>query len=132
MTAQKTIALKKNALEWAVLAVSALLVAWTVGFLIHDAVHRPDGPPDLRLELGRPQRVGSLYRVPVTVENVGGETAADAIVEVVLALPDGASEHAEVEVAHVPRGSRREGWVTFGRDPAAGRLSGRVVGFEQP
>lgn len=128
--------LEKNALEWAVFAVSLVIVLGTLGFLAWDLVQGGDAPPDVSVELGSPRETSGGWAVPVTVANRGDQTAEAVRVEVTLAIGNGAGsgepERGEIEVAFLPRGSRREGWVTFTRPPAAGRLSARVLGYEQP
>jgi uncharacterized protein (TIGR02588 family) len=123
---------EKNRLEWAVFGVGLVLVLGTVGALVWDALRSSEGPPDLAVHLGPPQRRGESWAVPVTVHNRGGETAEGVRVDVVLELPGGVREEAELEAAFVPRGSRRHGWVHFVHPPASGRLTGRVVGYEHP
>jgi uncharacterized protein (TIGR02588 family) len=123
---------KKNPLEWAVFTVSLLAILATVGFLIRDAVTDTGSPPDLRIELGPPEARSGVFAVPVTVRNVGDETAEGVRVEVVSEAPGRAPERAEIEMAFVPRRSQREGWVTFRQDPRPGRLTGRAVGYEKP
>jgi uncharacterized protein (TIGR02588 family) len=123
---------KKNVLEWSVFAVGLAVVLGTLGFLVWDLARGGSSPPDLTVELGSPRRQTSGWAVPVTVHNRGDETAEGVHVEVVLAMPAGGEERAELEIAFVPRGSHRKGWVTFTRAPAAGRLTGRVSGYEEP
>ena len=124
--------LKKNKLEWIVFAVSLALVLGTVGLLVQDMIRGESGPPELVVELGAPVRQAQGWAVPVTVRNVGGETAEGARIEVTLAVPGQPPERAEIDMAFVPADSRREGFVTFAGDPARGRLAGRVAGFEIP
>ena len=124
--------LAKNRLEWLVFAVGLALVAGTVGFLAWDALRGSDSPPDLAVELGPPRAQGEGWSVPVVVRNRGQQTAEGAHVEVVLELPGGEKEEAQFDAAYVPRGSRVRGWVHFDHPPAAGRLSGRVTGYEEP
>ena len=124
--------LQKNPLEWAVFAVGLAAVLATGGFLVWDAVTARGAAPDLEVELGAPEPGSGGFSVPVTVRNQGDETAGGVRVEVTLELPGAPPETAEIEMAFVPRRSRREGWVTFRRDPRQGRLSGRAVGYEKP
>jgi uncharacterized protein (TIGR02588 family) len=123
---------KKNPLEWAVFTVSLLAILATVGFLIQDAVTDAGSAPDLRVELGLVEARSGAFAVPVTVRNLGDETAEGVRVEVVCERPGMAPEKAEIEMAFVPRQSRREGWVTFRHDPRKGHLTGRAVGYEKP
>lgn len=123
---------EKNRLEWAVFGLGLVLVLGTVGFLVWDAAAGGDAPPDLSVTLGAPEPRGQGWAVPVVVRNRGEETAEGAHVEVVLELPDGTREEAELALAFVPRGSERQGWVQFLHPPASGRLTGRVTGYETP
>lgn len=123
---------KKNPLEWAVFAVSLVVVLATVGHLVYDAATVRDAKPDLRIELGRPEPRSGGFAVPVTVHNRGDETAEGVRVEVELAIPGGEPERAELDVTFIPRRSKREGWVTFRSDPSRGRLTGRAMGYEKP
>lgn len=122
----------KHPLEWAIFAVSLLLVLGTVGFLAWDALRGGRGPAALAIELGRPEPHGDAWAVPVTVRNVGHETAGAIRIEVTLELPGGEVERAELDVIYVPRQSQREGWVTFRQNPSRGRLSARALGYEKP
>jgi uncharacterized protein (TIGR02588 family) len=111
--------LRKNWLEWTVFAFGLVAVLGTFGYLGYEALAGDVSPPRVAVELGRPTPDGTRWTVPVRVRNDGGETAQEP-------------ETAQLEVAFVPRKSRREGWVTFSRDPAAGRLTGRATGYEKP
>ncbi len=124
--------IRKNWLEWMVFSVSLALVAGTVGYLAYDAVRGDLTPPEVVVELGRPERRGAVWAVPVRVRNAGEETAEGVHVEVTLESPGQEPEVADFEVAFVPRTSSREGWVLLSRDPATGRLTGRAVGYEKP
>ena len=124
--------LEKNPLEWTVFFLGLAAVLATVGFLVWDASTSNGSSPDLRVELGAPEPGSGGFTVPVTVSNQGDETAEGVRVEVTLELPGAPPETAGIEMAFVPRGSRREGWVTFRRDPRQGRLTGRAVGYEKP
>ncbi|HYG65823.1 MAG TPA: hypothetical protein VEL74_24800 [Thermoanaerobaculia bacterium] len=124
--------LRKNWLEWTVFAVGLVAVLGTFGYLAYEALAGEVSPPRVIVELGRPTPDGSRWTVPVRVRNDGGETAEEVQVEVSLESPGHEPETAKLEVAFVPRKSQREGWVTFSRDPAAGRLTGRAIGYEKP
>ena len=129
---EKRSRVEKNRLEWIVFALGLVLVLGTVGFLVWDASQGEGSPPDLSVSLGRPEPRGEGWAVPVTVRNHGGETAEGARVVVTLEVPGGEKEEAEYDVAFVPRGSQREGWVHFLHPPGTGRLTGRVSGYEKP
>lgn len=132
--------LRKNWLEWTVFAAGLVAVLGTLGYLTYEVLTEEVTPPRIVVELGRPTPdgtpdgtpAGSRWTVPVRVRNDGGETAEEVQVEVTLESPGHAPETRQLEVAFVPRKSRREGWVTFSRDPSRGRLTGRATGYEKP
>jgi uncharacterized protein (TIGR02588 family) len=70
--------------------------------------------------------------VPVEVANTGGGTAEDVQVIVILELSDGEREEASLDIAYLPRDSRRKGWVTFRSDPGRGSLRLGPIAFEVP
>ena len=70
--------------------------------------------------------------VPVEVANRGQATAEDVTVTVVLEAAAGEREEAQLEIAFLPRDSRRSGYVAFQRDPAEGTLRLGPVAFEVP
>jgi uncharacterized protein (TIGR02588 family) len=123
---------QKNGLEWIVFAVSLILVAATVGYLIFSAVKHRESPPVLSVALGKVQPAGSQFRVPVTISNDGETTAEGVQIEVTLneSRPD--EEKATFTVAYLPHHSRREGAVLFKTDPQKGRLQARVLGYVDP
>jgi uncharacterized protein (TIGR02588 family) len=124
---------EKNWLEWAVFGVSLVLVACTLGFLAYEGFGSAgDAPPELRVELGTPERRGEHFLVPVTVRNGGGQTAEGVTVEVALERDGSPPERGEFSVAFLPRGGQREGFVTFRTDPRSARLVPRVLGYEKP
>jgi uncharacterized protein (TIGR02588 family) len=129
MTKKKKI--EKNWLEWAVFAVGLALVCGVLGFLAYDGATTADAPAEFHIEIGRHERRGDGYHVPVRLTNRGGETAEGVHVEVVLEAA-GQTERGEFVVAFLPRGGTREASVTFHTDPAAGRLRARVLGYERP
>lgn len=126
---------EKNWLEWLVFGVGLALVAATLSYLVYEGATKADGPPDISVQLGEAREGGSGqgFVVPVTVHNRGGQTAEGVTIEVVLEGGGAAEpERAEFSLAFLPRGGRREGWVVFTRDPRAGRLKARALGYEQP
>ena len=121
----------KNRLEWLVFAASLLVIAGIAGFLVYGALMTRDAPAHLQVYLGEPRHEGSLFMVPVVVENRGGEAAAGVRVEVQLETK-GMVERATFDLSYSPGGSIRRGQVSFGSDPRQGSMTGRAVGFEIP
>lgn len=125
--------LKKNSLEWAVFAVSLVLVVAVLGYLIYVGVNGGDRPPMIDVQLGAAERQGERYVIPVTVENSGDQVAENVTIEVELALPSGEMETGSIDIDFLPRESTRSGWVTFLSDPAsANEIVVRVPGYKQP
>jgi uncharacterized protein (TIGR02588 family) len=123
---------KKNALEWIVFAVSALLIAGVVASLVLETVRSNEHPPHLRIRIGEAVEAAGAFRLPVEVVNEGDITAEQARIEVILESDGEALERAELTIAFVPRKSKREGWVTFRRDPRCCEVVARAAGFEKP
>lgn len=124
--------MKKNWLEWLVLAVSTLLVLATASFLIFEALRERNPIPIVEIDLGRPIPQGAGFLLPVTATNRGDETAERLLVEVTMKGPDGKESQSQVEIEFVPRGSRREGWVRFEGEPVGAAFQARILGFEKP
>jgi uncharacterized protein (TIGR02588 family) len=122
----------KNRLEWTVFAIALVLVLATLGFLVRESIVGDRGPPEVIARLGdaRPSEGG--YLIPVEVANIGRGTAEDVLVPIFLDLPDGSREEAELNIAFLPRGSKRNGWVGFRDDPRRGTLSLGSIAFEVP
>lgn len=124
--------LQKNWLEWIVFAIGLVLVVFTLAYLIYAGATFGEAPPRLEVRLGTVQESTSNFIVPVTVINHGDETAAGVHIEVVMESGDEEKERGEIEIAFVPRHSKREGWVTFAQDPRTAQLKARVLGYEKP
>ena len=124
--------LQKNWLEWTVFAIGLVLVAFTLVYLTYAGVTMGDKPPSLEVRLGMPEQQPHNFIVPITVINHGDETAAEVHIEVVMESGGAEKERGELEIAFVPRHSKREGWVTFEQDPRTAQLKARVLGYEKP
>ena len=123
--------IEKNWLEWVVFGASLTLVLGVLGFLAYDGATATGEPPRFQIELGRAERRGDGFHVPVRVKNEGGGTAEGVTVEVTLEAA-GTSERGEFFLTFLPRGGTREASVTFHTDPGAGHIRARVLGYEKP
>jgi uncharacterized protein (TIGR02588 family) len=123
---------RKNALEWTVFAVSAVLIVAVVASLVLEAARSHDTPPLLRIQTGSPTEAAGAWRVPVEVTNEGDTTAEGARIEVTLESGGETVERAELTIAFIPRKSKREGWVTFRRDPRCCQVVATASGYEKP
>lgn len=122
----------KNRLEWTVFAASLALIVLVLGALIQFEITRPDTPPELHARTVGTRASGNGYAVVVDVENRGGATALNAVIEVELSRPGARPERSEVHLPFVPHGSVRTGEAVFTTDPSTGTLRARVVGYERP
>ena len=122
----------KNWLEWTVFAIGLVLVLATLGFLVRESIVAAGGPPKVVARLGEARPSEGGYLIPVEVANIGQTTAEDVLVPIYLDLPDGRREEAELNIAFLPRDSKRDGWVSFRDDPRRGTLSLGAVAFEVP
>jgi uncharacterized protein (TIGR02588 family) len=122
----------KNRLEWTVFAIGLVLVLATLGFLVRESIVDAGGPPEVVARLGEARPSASGYLIPVEVANIGQSTAEDVLVPIFLELPGGKREEAELNIAFLPRDSKRDGWVSFRGDPRRGKLSLGAIAFEVP
>jgi uncharacterized protein (TIGR02588 family) len=122
---------QKNWLEWAVFALSALLITGVISFLIYETATIGNAPPDVHVQIGTPEPRAGYFAVPIEVLNKGDHTAEGVHVEVVLKAGSD-EETGDFEIAFLPRRGSREAWVTFKRDPRGGTLEARVLGYEKP
>ncbi len=122
---------QKNWLEWSVFALSALLITGVISFLVYESAAIGNAPPDIHLQVGTPEPRTGYFAVPIEVINKGDHTAEGVHIEVALKT-EGQEETGDFEIAFLPRRGSREAWVTFKRDPSAGKLEARVLGYEKP
>ena len=123
---------QKNRLEWTVFTAGLVLVLATLGFLVRESIVGDEGPPEVVARVGEPRPSVSGHLVPVEVSNIGRTTAEDVLVPILLDLPGGRREEAELNIAFLPRGSKRNGWVSFRGDPRQGTLTLGAIAFEVP
>lgn len=123
----------KNWFEWLVFGLGVVLLLGLTAFLVREHLHRPDQPPVVRVEVGRPQDVEGVAAVPITLENTGGETAVAVQVQVMLRESGGRERQGELTVDFLPPGATREGWLNFAGHAGAGaEAEALVAGFQVP
>jgi len=123
--------MNKNTIEWIVFGVSLALVAAVAGLLVHQHLTRGGGPPSIVTSASAPVETAGGYAVPVDVRNEGDHTAEDVRIQATLSWPGG-EEHGEAVLPLLPYRSERRAWITFTRNPAAGNLRIRVLGYSEP
>ena len=114
-----TLRRQRTTLEWVLLGVSVFAIVMIAGALIFYGFSSTSVPPDLRLTL-RPE--GPVF--VIEVENKGGTTAEEVVVEVTRG-----KEKREVEFKAVAKGDTEEATVAV---PGSGEPTARVVAFKEP
>lgn len=124
---------KKNALEWSTFAASLAVIFFTVSYLSYKTYSHQPSPPEITVAYRLNPGLQSPYRYKLVVENVGGETAEDVLIEMTLQKGDSTIEKSALQLAFVPQSSRREAWVIFLKNPAkADTIIAKVVSFKKP
>lgn len=121
----------KNAFEWLVFGVSAILIACVAAVLVSAGARSGRVPPSLIVETGRAERSGETFRLPVRVRNAGDTTAEAARIVIELTADGTVIDRAELTFAFVPQHSAREGWVELRRDPRCCAITSRSA-FNAP
>ncbi len=118
----------KNALEWTVFGVSAVLVAGVAAWLIW--LHFSSAPSAvlLRVTPGESRKTDAGYDLAVDVVNAGDVTAEQVRIEVVTPAPGG-PERREAEIDFVPYRSRRRVWVAVPAAPA--QATARLLSYQE-
>lgn len=124
--------MKRNSLEWLILAASLTAIVGVVGFLVVEAVADGGRPASVGatadVDRGSPAENGWL--IPVRVYNRGGSAALSVAVEV-SAMVEGTEEVSELTVDVLAGGSEVELLAGFSAEPD-GIVAVRVVGLERP
>jgi uncharacterized protein (TIGR02588 family) len=104
-----------------------------VAYLAYDAATTGNEPPIIEVKLGATENRAGAYVIPVTLQNLGDQTAEEVAVEVTLLNGEEEVESAELTIAFLPRQSTRSGWVTFTTDPATvDTIEPHVLGYQEP
>jgi len=109
-----------------------LILASTFGFLLYQALARPQIPPAIELHADEVTEFAGGYRVSFTAHNIGTRTAASVTVEGRLLSETGTVETSQVTLGYVPGSSSEGGGLFFTRDPRNHRLELRALGYEEP
>jgi uncharacterized protein (TIGR02588 family) len=118
--------------EWVVAAIGAALVAATIGYLVWLAISRDEASPDVRVVEAGVVEVQDGWLVKFRAANVGGQAAAELLVEGELAGPEGVLETSEATIDYLPPRSEREGGLFFARDPREHEVRLRAKGYVDP
>jgi uncharacterized protein (TIGR02588 family) len=122
---------RRNWLEWLILAASVAAIVLLVGYLGAQAIGG-DEPPDIRVEAHADQARATAtgWELPVTVRNDGGLPAAAVAIEAT-ATVDGADETSEITLELAAPGTETDLVIGFSAPPE-GEVTFRLVGYEAP
>lgn len=124
---------KKNILEWVVFYSSLSLIILLLGYLVYQTLNHKPGSPDLAVTYARHPSPNAPYRYHLTVQNEGHETAEEVSIEMVLQKDGAQLETGTMQLAYVPKNSKREGWINFSKNPdEADTLYVRIVSYKRP
>lgn len=123
--------MRRNPLEWAILAVSVAAIVVLVGYLASQAL-TGDRPAEIRVEPHRDQARATAagWELPVTVRNDGGLPAAAVTIEA-SATVGGQEEASELVLDLAAPGTATDLVVGFS-GPPEGDVAFRIVGYEAP
>jgi len=119
-------------LEWITAVVGLALAIGAIGFLTWEGLRSDDRSPILSAHVQAITATPRGYIVDVEVRNDSRATASAVQVEGVLAAGAGPEEEVTLTLDYVPGGGRREGSMTFRRDPRAEPLTVEVKGQVSP
>lgn len=121
----------KNWLEWTVTMVSILLVLFTLGFLGYQLIYQEQTPPDIQIQLGKPELLQDYYAISVKAENRGSQTAQKVRVKISLgSSPE--NEDAIIQFDYLPGKSTARGWISFNQNPDGKHIKIHVLGYIVP
>jgi len=120
------------AVERAVGALGALLLASAVAFLALEAARGPGRPPDVVVAVDTVAAGRGGWLVRVRARNLGDETAAEVRLRGTLSGAGGEPVERETTIDYLPGRSEREAGLVFPTDPSAGTLRLEVVGHRPP
>lgn len=124
---------KKNWLEWLVFTISILLILGIIGYLVYKTYTHKVSPPEIEVTYSPSPTHATPYRYHLSIENSGGETAEEVIIELVLKQNGEVIEKSEVNIPFVPPASKCESWANFSKNPAlTDTILVRVVSFRKP
>lgn len=121
-----------HVLEWAVGAVSAVLVLAMIGFVLYQAVSVTSARPELHVVAETVEPAGAGFQVPFRAVNRGDSTAAGVNVEGRIERDGETVETSGVTLDYVPAHSEQRGGLFFREDPRQGRLVLEVKGYADP
>ncbi len=120
-----------NWLERIVTVISTILVLFTFTILIYQWMSEEPTPPNIEVSLGEVTQKDQGYSVPVSVKNLGSQTAKNIVIEIV-SQEDGTDEKGQISFQYIPGKSTVRGWVSFTKEPTVSSLKSQVLGYTAP
>lgn len=118
--------------EWTAAGLGLAMTLAALGYSLWEGVTHKAGPPELAAEAGAAVATPGGFVTPVTVRNAGDETAAGVEIRGELVSPGRPPEERRTTFAYVPGGGKARGGLVFTQDPAGGRLTLSIEGYEEP
>jgi uncharacterized protein (TIGR02588 family) len=123
--------MRRNVVEWTVLALSIGAIVLLVGVLLIETFTATNpADPRVLLRPGEARQREAGWIVPAAVSNAGDEAAEGVVLEA-SATVAGEPETSEIEVAFLPAGSTVEIAFSFSSEPD-GEVSVRLVSYRLP
>ncbi|MGX1099418.1 hypothetical protein [Amorphus sp. MBR-141] len=119
-------------LHWIAAGFGAVVFLGVIAILVGYGVSEGGTPPVIVVHSAPPMRVAEGYSVVVTVENIGGSTAAEIEIEGRAGNGSAEGTMARARLDYLPPGSSREATLMFTHDPMEGDLRVRVLGYRAP
>jgi uncharacterized protein (TIGR02588 family) len=121
----------KLSAERVTFAIAALAVL--IGLILLIWVTQTDQPPVLLVQqTAEVREANGQFYVPFRLENQGGETVEAVQVVGELRISATEVETGDLHIDFLAGGEQAEGAFVFNRDPAQGRLTLRVAGYQLP
>jgi uncharacterized protein (TIGR02588 family) len=123
-----------STIEKVATTVSVLLIAGLLSVLIADAV-RPNTDPAFVTRPGKLAVMPGSYRVPITVQNTGDESAKSVVLHMELMALDSILAQSDVIIDWLPGKSSRQAVGLFGRNAKDGQpteVRAEVRGYATP
>lgn len=118
-------------LEWISALTGAAMAIGLLSYLIWEGLGSSRTPVDLLVQVDAISQARSGYRVDLSVTNSGGETAAEAKIDV-LSRAEGGEEQGEIVFDFIPGHSVRRGTIMFRSQPSVETVELRVLGYREP
>ena len=123
--------MKRNAVEWVVLAVSVVGIVVLVGTLVAAGLSAPQpANPTVELRHAEARQGAAGWIIPATIRNDGDEAAEEVLLEAATEVA-GSREVSELVVQFLPAGTSVEAAFAFTAQPT-GAISVRLVSFRSP